>query len=221
MSTILEQAKLNGAFQLNEGYYYSYLTEIEALENNSESLINAGEKALEYLPQQEVLLRARVQARMAAAHWLRRDYLESLSYFESAFEKDPSIIRRLQTYLPVSFVGDDTEFSETVEDYLNRSPRFRRDINGLRLEIKSSPDLSICLKSRSDKVLSCYTLPEEEDRSNEWKTRELARRFHTNAFGLGYEISKAQRSILLGSSVILSSQSNRNLRNSQDAFLTR
>ena len=89
MSTILEQAKLNGAFQLNEGYYYSYLTEIEALENDSESLINAGEKALEYLPQQEVLLRARVQARMAAAHWLRRDYLKSLSYFESAFEKRP------------------------------------------------------------------------------------------------------------------------------------
>lgn len=221
MSAILEQAKLNGAFQLNEGYYYSYFTEIEALENNTESLIDAGEKALKYLPQQEVLLRARVQARMAEAHWSRSNYLESLSYFESAFEKDPSIIRRLQTNLPVSFVGDDTEFSKNVEDYLNKSPRFRRDVNGLQLEITSSPDLSICLKSRSDKILSCYTLPEEKDQSSKWKARELARRFHTNAFGLGYEISKAQRSILLGSSVILSSQSNRNLRNSQDAFLIR
>lgn len=221
MSTILEQAKKNGAFQLNEGYYYSYLTEIEALENNVESLIDAGEKALENLPQQEVLLRARISMHMAEAHWSKNNYSESLNYFELAYKQDPSIIRRLETSLPVFFNGDGTDFSNSIESYLRKSPRFKHDINGLQLEIKSSPDLSICLKSRTGGVLSCYTIPTAENQSSKWRAQELTQLFHTNAFGLGYQISKAQRSILLGSSVILSSQSNRNQRNSRDAFLIR
>ena len=154
MSIILEQAKENGAFQLNVGYYYSYLAEIEALESNLESLISAGEKALEHLPQQEVLLRARISARMAEAHWRKNNYRESTSYFEIAYKQDPSIIRRLQTSLPVFFAGDETDFSHSVEHYLKRSPRFTYNANGLLLEIKSTPDLSICLKSRTGEVLS-------------------------------------------------------------------
>jgi tetratricopeptide (TPR) repeat protein len=221
MSTILEQAKENGAFQLNTGYYYSYLVEIEALESNLESLISVGEIALEQLPQQEVLLRARISAHMAEAHWRKNNYRESISYFEIAYKQDPSIIRRLQTSLPVFFAGDETDFSYSVERYLKRSPRFTYDANGLQLEIKSTPDLSICLKSRTGEVLSCYTLPATENQSSKWNAQELTRLFHANAFGLGYQISKAQRSILLGSSVILSSQSNRNLRTSQDNFLIR
>tara|TARA_B100001079_G_C16228743_1_gene433650 strand:+ start:139 stop:333 length:195 start_codon:yes stop_codon:yes gene_type:complete len=56
--------------------------------------------------------------------------------------------------------------------------------------------------------------------SSKWNAQELTRLFHTQAFGLGYDISKAQRSILLGSSVILSSQLNGNLRQNRDTFLS-
>ena len=41
------------------------------------------------------------------------------------------------------------------------------------------------------------------------------------AFGLGYDISKAQRSTLLGSSVILSSQNDPNLQRNREAVLKR
>ena len=60
-----------------------------------------------------------------------------------------------------------------------------------------------------------------DNQSSKWNAQQLTRLFHTEAFGLGYDISKAQRSILLGSSVILSSQSNSNLQRNRDAVLIR
>ena len=93
--------------------------------------------------------------------------------------------------------------------------------NGFLLEVKTNPDLSICLRLRTREVLSCYTLAAAENQSSEWNARELSNLFHRDTFGLGYQISKAQRSILLGSSVILSSQNIRGKPDSQEAFLAR
>ena len=56
MSSILEQARDNGAFMLNDGYYYSYLTEIAALESQAQETLSAGALALARLPAEEVLL---------------------------------------------------------------------------------------------------------------------------------------------------------------------
>ena len=104
---------------------------------------------------------------------------------------------------------------------MQKSPRFTEKNNGFLLEIKTTPDLSICLRLQTREILSCYTLATAENQSSEWNARELTSLFHNDTFGLGYQISKAQRSILLGSSVILSSQTNKAKRESQEAFLTR
>jgi len=221
MKNILNQARTNGAFQLNEGYYYSYLTEIAAIENDIEALLEAGALALSQLPDQEVLLRARVAANMAEAFWESDRHAEALEFFALAYQQDPSIFRRIDIKIPIMISGDQTEFAQLVETYLSRSPRFLVDRNGLILEVATSPDLATCLKTRTGTVLSCYTMAAADNQSSKWNAQELTRLFHTNTFGLGYDISKAQRSILLGSSVILSSQSNSNLRNSRDAFLVR
>ncbi|MCG8415419.1 MAG: hypothetical protein MI746_14470, partial [Pseudomonadales bacterium] len=53
------------------------------------------------------------------------------------------------------------------------------------------------------------------------QAKDLVDGFHNNTFGLGFDISKAQRSILLGSSVYLNSQSTANPLRSRDAFLAR
>ncbi len=221
MKNILDQALANGAFRLNEGYYYSYLAEIAAIENNTELVIEAGRQALTQLPQQEVLLRARVAARVADASWRNSSYSDALAFYEIAYQQDPSIFRRLALEIPVSIIGDSSQFANQAADLLSRSPRFSEDSNGIPLEITSNPDLSICLKSRTGSVLSCYSMATAENQSSKWNAQELIRLFHSNAFGLGFDISKVQRSILLGSSVILSSQTNSNLRNSRDAFMIR
>jgi len=221
MSNILEQALSNGAFQLNEGYYHAYRAEISALDNNTRATLDAGQQALALLPQQEVLLRARITARVAKAAFDASNLDEALKMYEIAYRQDPSILRRLETSLPVNIVADGSSFSGLARSYLLASPRFSEVESGLILEIESTPRLSICLKSRSGSPLSCYTAAASENQDDKWNAQEMTRQFQSQAFGLGYDISKAQRSTLLGSSVILSSQNDPNLQRNREAVLKR
>jgi hypothetical protein len=221
MSNILDQALSNGAFQLNEGYYHAYRTEISSLDNDAQATLSAGQQALALLPQQEVLLRARVTARVAEAAFDVSNIDKAVKMYEIAYQQDPSILRRLETSLPVNIVADESLFSDLSKSFLVKSPRFREVESGLILEIKSTPLLSICLKSRSGSPLSCYTAPASDNQDNRWDAQKMTRQFHTQAFGLGYDISKAQRSTLLGSSVILSSQNDSNLQLNSETILER
>jgi hypothetical protein len=49
--------------------------------------------------------------------------------------------------------------------------------------------------------------------------QQLVQEFHGQTFGLGYDISQAQRMRLLGSSVILSSQINSAARQNRDSVI--
>ncbi len=210
MSAILEQARENGAFQLNNGYYYSYRAEIAALDKDYTSVLEAAGNALTLLPEQETLLRARISARMADAFWKIGQHEESLNSYAIALRQDPSISRRLEASIPVRLDTNGSEFSKQVSKYLLRSPRFQEHENGFNLSVRETPDLSICLNARTGNVISCYAMSTAANQSSDWNAQELTRNFHVRTFGLGYDISKAQRSILLGSSVILSSLINGN-----------
>jgi len=219
MSAVLEQARENGAFQLNNGYYYSYRAEIAALDKDYTSVLEAAGNALTLLPEQETLLRARISARMADAFWKIGQHEESLNSYAIALRQDPSISRRLEASIPVRLDTNGSEFSKQVAKYLLRSPRFHEHENGFNLSVRENPDLSICLNARTGNVISCYAMSTAANQSSDWNAQELTRNFHVRTFGLGYDISKAQRSILLGSSVILSSLINGN-QNRED-FLKR
>jgi len=221
MSNIIEQANSNGAFMLNAGYYHAYKTEVAALASDEEAVLLEGAAALSQLPTQEVLLRARLATHMGKVAWQDNDYATALTLFETAYRQDPSIFRRLALSLPVNITHDGTDFSEQVASYLADSPRFSQDANGMGLEISSTPDMSICLKTRTAAILSCYTMAAAENESSKWNAQQLTQDFHTQTFGLGYEISQAQRSILMGSSVILSSQNDRSLERNRETVLDR
>ena len=228
MREMLNQARENGAFQLNEGYYYAYLTEVSALSSNDEELVLVAEQALNLLPAAEELLRARVSMRLADSAWRSGQLESALELYARAWQVDPGLVRRLSTSLPVSFESDGSPLSSEVQQILQRSPRFISHEQGLRLEISSIPQLRSCLRNLSGEVLSCYNFDSSAaleagegiaPQTNASAAATFSQQFHRRLFGLDFEISKAQRSRLLGSSVILSSQSNANLRNSRDAFL--
>ncbi|MGY8785800.1 MAG: hypothetical protein ACKVIB_10400, partial [Pseudomonadales bacterium] len=221
MSNIIEQANSNGAFMLNAGYYHSYKAEVAALDNDRDAVMREGAAALNQLPAAEVLLRARLAAQMGKVAWRNNDYSQALTLFENAYFQDPSILRRLAISLPVDITNDGTVFSEQVADYLADSPRFSRNANGMSLEVSTAPDLTVCLKTRTGTILSCYTIAAAESESSKWNAQQLTQMFHTQTFGLGFEISQAQRSILMGSSVILSSQNDRSLQRNREAVLDR
>lgn len=220
MSEILEEARINGAFQLNEGYYYAYAAEIAAVDNTPGRVIELGSAALNQLPAAEVLLRARVAARMAVAYQAREEWEAAIAQYQLAIQQDPSIIRRLNLTLPVNINSDGSALAESALDFLLDSPRFELESAGLLLETRSSPQVTACLRSTEGEALSCYTLSATDSDAGELLARDLVDGFHQQTFGLGFDISKAQRSILMGSNVYLSSQSDANpQRNIRDNFL--
>ena len=201
----LDEALAAGAFELNTGYHHAWLSEAAAVENEATAVIEHGARALAELPAQEALLRARVAARMGDAHWRLGEHEIALEHFENAFRADPGVSRRLGIELPVSLRVSGGGFSSELADALRASPRFGEHENGFPLE--AGDDGAVCLRTRSGETLSCYTLSSPAGPAA--SVGAASRAFHAWAFGPGFEISKAQRSILRGSSVILANGARR------------
>ena len=222
MRNVLEQARENGAFQLNDGYYYAYLAEISALDGNHRLTLEAGAAALSRLPTQEVLLRARLHGRMAAAGEgsspVVGTSLSAAEHYARALLTDPGVLRRLDLSLPVHLSSDGSALAVHAERFLLRSPRFHRATTGteaLQLSIAAAPEPTACLRLPQGKVLGCYGIPAASESADSdaaettdarTQAQALSREFHRRTFGMGYDISKTQRSRLRGSSVIFSSR---------------
>ena len=196
----LDDAFDAGAFQLNTGYYHAWLAEAAAIDGDEDEIIEHGARALAQLPPREALVRARVEARMGDARWKLGEHESALEHFERALRTDPGITRRLGAALPVSLRTSGGGFSRQLADILRASPRFREHQNGFLLD--AGNDGAICLRARSGANLSCYTAPAGN-------AGEASQAFHARAFGPGFEISKAQRSMLRGSSVIFANGAGR------------
>ncbi len=221
MTKVLDLALENGAFQLNDSYYQSYKAEILYLNKNFEAAATAAATALAGLPQQEVLLKARLSARLAESLWQMGDFSEANHYFAAALRTDPSVMRRLQTSLPVDIVSDNSPMAESVRKMMAESPRFRAGQSGLILSVSSSPEPLICLRTRLGEAISCASHSVDSQQDLQSFSAEFARNFHKQTFGIGIELSQAERTILVGSNVILSAQRSSTRQNSGEVFLKR
>ncbi len=229
MAELLDAAAAEGAFTLNEGYYFAYQSEIHARQGRRQSLLTSAEQALRLLPGQEVMLRARVSARLANALWRDDRHEEAIGHFTYALRHDPSLFRRLDIALPVTLTTGNTLFSSDLSDYLQRSPRFMLHNQGLAVSIQQDGDAepTLCLRDRQGDSLSCVQAgdwPEDrpalqEDDEELDEIAVLMRQFQHQTFALGYNISRSQRLALLGTSVIISSRDNSNLQQQREAVL--
>lgn len=219
MASILEQTREQGAFRLNEGYYFAYRTEISALQRNDAQTLELATRAIGLLPQEEVMLRARLSARVADAAWRLGEKEVALNNYEEALQADPSILRRLGLALPVRISGSDAPFEREVIGFLKDSPRFRSDPTGLQLEVFPQNELTICLSTRGGVPLSCVQMGPLDETLSLRPAQQLVQEFHSKTFSLGYDISQSQRMRLRGSSVILSAQNNSATRQNRDAVL--
>lgn len=219
IASILEDTLEQGAFSLNEGYYYAYRAEISALSGKDRQTLEDADSALRLLPTEEHMLKARLRARIADAAWRMHDAELALENYELALQADPSIFRRLGLALPVRITGVDAPFERQVIAYLRKSPRFRVSAIGLNLEVFPQTELQICLSTREGMPLSCVQMGPVDETLALRPEQQLVQEFHKNTFGLAYDISQAQRMRLLGSSVILSSQNNTDAQQNRDSVL--
>ncbi len=215
ISALLEQTREAGAYALNEGYYHAYRAEIAWQDGRHDRVVEAGERALGQLPPEEVLLRARVSARMADAARRSGQNDEALELYESALRADPSILRRLGDALPVRIASQEMD-AELVR-LLRRSPRFNVGESGLAITLDRGDTPALCLRARSGDSLSCVDAGPNDD--TEQPLVDLTRRFLDGAFGPGIEISRAQRTALLGGSIIGSSRDTSRQRDISDFLL--
>ncbi|MCB1671312.1 MAG: tetratricopeptide repeat protein [Pseudomonadales bacterium] len=217
MSGLLERARTSGAFLLNEGYYFSYATEIAALKKRPNEVLENGLQALELLPDREVLLRARLQARIGASAWEIGQRELAVEAYQKAMQLDPGILRRLDASLPITFANDDSELARATAHFMKQSPRFREVADGFPLEV--SPDgPSVCLYAPKGEVVACFTHTPEPGQSARDSARQLVLGLHQELFDLGYGISSAQMALLRGSSVIMQSRSQSGSQTSLDRF---
>lgn len=217
MQNLLNNAARQGVFALNEGYFHSYQTEIAAVRGQSALLRASAEEALRQLPTQEVLLRARVSARLAEQLWQQAqtsgERAQALGHYAYALQQDPGLFRRLGTALPVNLdsAPASDEFSRELYDYLRRSPRLNPHAEGFRLALQPEDSKTLCLREHNGNALSCIQLspPEQSVESQQRsEAQRLAQQFHEGTFTLAYDISHTQRLALLGNSVIFSNQNN-------------
>ncbi|MEZ5491311.1 MAG: hypothetical protein R3F50_13460 [Gammaproteobacteria bacterium] len=218
MTHLLEKARLSGAFLLNEGYYFSYATEIAALEGRHADVVRLGQQALNLLPRQEVLLQARLNARIASSAWVTEQQEFAIGSFREALRLDPGIFRRLDIALPINPGNTETVLSRDTAELINRSPRFREAAGGFRLEVTTSETPSACLFSPGGEIIACFSHTPTPDQSTEDQARSLARGLHSELFDLGYKMSSAQMALLRGSSVIMQSQSRSGSQTSLERF---
>ena len=221
MTGLLEQAQQSGAFLLNNGYYYSYATEIAALEKRHDDVLSSGQQALQLLPRQEVLLRARVHVRMGDAAWRRGLQEQAIDAYHDALQLDPGIVRRLDASLPVIINDDNDTLSRHAIRFLKRSPRFRTERAGFRLELTNENNLSACLFTPDGQTVGCFSQTPIAGQSTKESARELIKGLHQELFDLGYQINDAQMALLRGSSVIMRSQNSRSSQTSLDSFTGR
>ncbi len=220
MSELLQRARDAGAFLLNEGYFFSYATEIAALEDRHEAVLENGSRAMELLPPQEVLLLARLQARIAAAAWETNQRDLAVVAYRKALQLDPGILRRLDASLPVSLSAGENEMSRYANRFLEKSPRFRRARNGFTLQVQVTHQQapSLCLFSPAGETITCVTHSPQPGESAEDSARHLVRGVHGELFDLGFQISAAQMALLRGSSVITQSRPSAGSQTSLDRF---
>jgi hypothetical protein len=227
---LLDTAAEQGVFALNMGYYHAWQAEVSFLQSRHNDLQQHAAQAIQQLPSQEVMLRTRVQARLAQSLWAQdteTDRNQALTLFAEVYRRDPNLFRRLAISLPVRLAGTDNAFTQEQRDWLSDSPRFTSGDEGLILELAATPAEPICLRTTDRLVLSCIQLTEMNAGTGNAvdandtlaPAARLIQQLQTAAFRLDYPIEQSQRLALLGTSVVVSGQQRNPQQQQRDTVL--
>lgn len=153
--------------------------------------------AKDKLPQEEVLLRARMEA--LAAHALERSgQLDRAAVaWRNAMERNAGLVRLLGLSIPVTLSSDNSPVANEAITWLEKSPRFHRG-RGFSLSVSTTGRrLYAQLRGRDGAVLaqaSTTMLPDVKDTA-----RMLCKEIHRKAFATKIDLSQMDINSLDGS----------------------
>ncbi|MBI5512383.1 MAG: hypothetical protein HY909_01365 [Deltaproteobacteria bacterium] len=198
-------------------YYDGLEAEVALAQGDEDRALTLARRAMDRLPQGEVLLRGRLAAVGALAARAQGDERVELGLLEQVMQRDPSALRRFRLALPTVFrstgTGSALERSLTL---LGRSPRMSEAGRGFVVTVTGN-DLALeaCLTSPLGTRLGCArvtrarvtTNPDGSrrapptDEEPEATASRLAEEFHRTAFATRVGLSTQDLRSLDGSTV--------------------
>ncbi|MEM6994094.1 MAG: hypothetical protein AAF721_26510 [Myxococcota bacterium] len=205
-------------------YYDALQAEVALAEGNEREARRLVELALTTLPEEEVLLRARVAAVGAEAAAGQDDDNAELDYLAQAMQLDAGTVRRRGLSIPAIVRNNASgAIAAGVTERLADSPRLREG-DGFAIDITGADAaLQLCLSSRQGTELSCTTVdwteattapppgpdgqPPDPDAepvplTEQQSIARTLQAFHGRAFGFGLELSSIDLRSLDGTSVV-------------------
>ncbi len=140
-------------------FYGALEAEARLAQGDEERALELAQRALEDLPEQEQLLRARLHAVAAIASEDRGLAADALGHLERALQIDGGVLRRLGLAIPARITSSGGELADDVAAALRRSPRFD-DAPGFQVTVRGgqgSP-LEACLLSGHGARLGCESV---------------------------------------------------------------
>ncbi len=165
-------------------YYDAIEAEVLLAQGEPERALQLAQRAVQSLPQSEVLLAARVAAVGAeAARAAGSDQL-ALGMYERSLQKDPGTLRRMGLAIPAKItVQAQGEAGERLATYLGRSPRVRDDDGGFRIAVTGNDrSLRVCMTSPNGSQMGCSDVAAERNEEPEHLAQRAAEAFHRAAF---------------------------------------
>ena len=205
----VDEARELDSFDGVEGYYTALESEIAYHRGDWAETKLKSSLAMEQLPTEEKMMRARLYALRGVAAKKQGDYSAQLQHFDRALSIDPSVFRRLQVPLPAKFsIGSGID--QMVSDALRRSPRFTERDDGFSVNVQSN---KVCLLGSMDEQLSCAPFPvREENISDTEYVTQITESFHTVAFALSTGMSTSDWNSLDGRATSSKQRSQRRIR---------
>src|SRR5262249_8502658 len=133
-------------------YYDAFEAEALLRAGDTERALSLCGRSLGRLTQGEVLLRARTHALAARAAEELGQRGESLFHYESAFQQDPGVFRRLGLRIPVRWKTDNAGVAQEMLRSLRHTGRFEDDDQGFVAHVGTD---RICLYGQNGSVLGC------------------------------------------------------------------
>lgn len=195
----LAEDKRRGA----SAYYESVLSEAELKDGSPGQARELAASSLRGLSSAEALVRARLYALSAEAARRSGDVQATLSHWDSAFQIDPGIVRRLSLAIPVRITAADGPVAAEVASALGRSPRLRLSDAGLSVRVESDGSSgSVCLLGQSDAVLGCGRAARDAGDDRDALIQKVVAAFHDEVFSPRVSLSRADINSLDGTNLV-------------------
>lgn len=206
VASAVRRARAQDPREFAPGYYDAFECEAALAGGDADRAMELATRALERLPQAELLVRARASLVQAEAAMDLGDNARALAAYDQTLQIDPGLFVRLGRALPVSIHARGGSIPEAVSSLLAWSPRFDQNDIGFRVDIDGdSSHVRTCLASQSPRTsaqYACVDVQREAAEEEDVFVARAAREFHRQAFAPRVDLSQSDATSLDGSNTV-------------------